>query len=485
MTTARTAAVRRQPSVWPVVVAIGAAAVLWAVSLQKEGYATRYPAVPIAFAAFLGIQLLVPRVRWNSDRVLGPGNVAALLFFLQLVVIPTLFVVSGPILGTLRFRPSDNYINHALLLQVGAYACYTVGYVAWAKPARPKPFLLEPRFTTGVAFYFIAFGAVGVALAFGSMGALVAYFSGQATILTDPEPTTLSSFAAQFLRPFLAYGVIVLWALRVARRQPGARLQPMEAGLIVVAIAASAIYDYNRASAAIPLLALVTAYSRFGRRLSPIRIVALLAVVAFAGFLFGGYRDIYQGTRGGAISESAAGLDHPRPTFADYLQSYGNGPQFWAVIVQEVDRTGTRQSDSVISSAMYPVPELGKAFRNDSAPVEYNALIYGEPEIIDQILGFGAELYWNYGSAGIAIGYFLLGLAVRRFDDGLEAAPDALAAYNWSYCGTWVALMVINSISILSQIVVYFFWPIFAMSAIGYLARSHLLARSNPVEALP
>lgn len=477
MNPARTAAVGRRPSVWPVVAAVCTAAVVWAVSLQKDGYATRYPTVPIAFAVFLGIQLLVPRVRWNTDRVLGPGNIAALLFFLQLVVIPTLFLLSGPILGTLRFRPSDQYINTAMLLQAAAYACYAVGYVAWAKPARPQPFLLELRFTTGVAFCYIAFGALGLALAFRSFGALVNYFSGQASILAVPEPTTIANAAAQFLRPFLAYGVIILWALRIARRRPGARLQPSEAGLVVVAVAASAVYDYNRASAVIPLLALVTAFGLFGRRLSAVRIIAFLGVVAFVGFLFGGYRDIYQGTRGGTISASAAGLDRPRPSFADYLQSYGNGPQFWAVVVQEVDRSGTREGDSVIGSALYPVPALGKSFRNDSAPVEYNALIYGEPEIIDQILGFGAELYWNFGIPGIVVGYFLLGLAVRRFDDCVEAAPDPLAAYNWSYCGTWVALLVINSISILAQIVVYFFWPIFVMSAIGSVARFHMPAR--------
>jgi hypothetical protein len=407
-----------------------------------------------------------------------------MLFFLQLVVIPTLFLDKGPLLGTLRLIPSDQYVNDAVLLQTAAYACYVAGYVAWAKPARPKPFLLETRFTTGVAFCFVALGAVGVALAFRSVGALVAYFSGQASIVVIPEATTLGSAAAQFLRPFLAYGVIMLWALRIARRRPGARLQPMEAGLVVFAIAASAIYDYNRASAVIPLLALVTAYSHFGRRQSPVRLAVFLAILAFVGVLFGAYRTVYLGTRGGAISESAAGLDRPGPTFGDYLQSYGNGPQFWAIIVQEVDRNGTRPGNSVVSSALYPVPVLGKAFRHDSAPVEYNELIYGEPEIIDQILGLGAELYWNFGIPGIVVGYVLLGLAVRRFDDLIDAAPDPLAAYNWSYCGTWVAFMVINSISILSQIVVYFFWPIFVMSAVGYLARSRLPARVHQSDAL-
>ena len=370
MTAVKSVEVRRDPRVSPPVAAVCVAAILWALALPQGGYATRYPAVPISFATFLAIQLLVPRVRWNRDRVLGPGNVAAMLFFLQLVVIPTLLVLSGPFLGTLHFFPADQYVNTAVMLQALAYACYAGGYVAWTKPVRPRPLLLEPGLTTGIAVSFIALGAVGLALSFPSVGALVDYFSGQGDIFDrrarPPWPTRQS----QFLRPFLAYGVIILWAARIARRRPGARLQPLEMGLIVVAIGASATYNYNRGSVVVPLLALVTAYSCFGRRQSPARIVALLAILAVLGFMFGEYRDVYSGTHGGAINPAAAGLDRPGTSFADTLQGYGNGPQFWAVVVQEVDRTGMRHDESIVSSALYPrasarkaLPERKRAYR--------------------------------------------------------------------------------------------------------------------------
>ena len=469
MTAVKSMEVRRHPGVSLPVAAVCVAAILWALALQREGYATRYPAVPISFATFLAIQLLVPRVRWNRDRVFGPGNVAAMLFFLQLVVIPTALVLSGPFLGTLRFFPADQYVNTAVMLQALAYACYAGGYVAWTKPVRPRPFLLEPGLTTGIAVSFIVLGAVGLALAFPSVGALVDYFRGQGDIFEE-GPATLRAAAGQFFRPFLAYGVIMLWAALIARRRPGARLQPLEMGLIVVAIGASATYNYNRASVVIPLLALVTAYSCFGRRQSPARLVALVAILAVVGFMFGEYRDVYAATHGGTINPATAGLDQSGASFADNVQGYGNGPQFSAIIVQEVDRTG--HGDSIVSSVMFPVPTLGKPFRNTSGPIVYNELIYGEPDITDQNLGFVAELYWNFGIPGIVVGYFLLGFAVRRFDDRIEVAPDALASYTWSYCGIWVALLVIHSISVLAQIITYFFWPAFAMFIITYLAGS-------------
>jgi hypothetical protein len=33
-----------------------------------------------------------------------------------------------------------------------------------------------------------------------------------------------------------------------------------------------------------------------------------------------------------------------------------------------------------------------------------------------------------------------------------------------------VALLAINSISVLAQIIIYFFWPVFAMFVVAYLA---------------
>jgi hypothetical protein len=482
MSAVKSVPVRRYPLVAPAVAAVCVAVILWALAVPHGGYASRYPAVPISLATFLLIQLLVPRVRWNTDRVLGPGNIAVLLFALQLVIIPTLLVLAGPYPGTLGFIPADKYVNTALMLQVLAYVCYAGGYVAWTKPVRPRPLLLEPEVTTGTAISFVSLGAVGLALAFPSVGALIDYFSGHGDIFDTGGPATLADAASTFLRPFLPYGVIIFWSARIARRRPGARMRPLEMGLMLVAIGASATYNYNRGSVVVPLLALVTAYSCFGRRQSAARIMAVLAILAGVGFMFGEYRDFYSGTHGGAINPADVGLDRPDESFVDNLQIYANGPQFWALVVQEVDRTGTRDGESIVSSALSPVPVVGKSFRHTSGPTAYNELIYAQPDISDQILGFGAELYWSFGIPGIVVGYLLLGFAVRRFDDRVEAAPDALASYSWSYCGIWVALLVINSISVLTQIITYFFWPIFAMFVVSYLTRSRTIAGSRDME---
>lgn len=450
------------------VVLVCVATVVWTIAHQRGLPATRFPAAPAALVTFLTVQIAVPRARWNRERALGPGNVALMLFTLQLVVLPAVLVLQGPSMGALRIMPPDRYINIALLMQALAYVAYAVGLIAARESVRASELAPPANRVARTAAAYIGLGGLGLALAFPSLGELVAYFSGQGDVFTEQGPATLSGAASTFLRPFLAYGFIIVWAVLLSRRRRGRRPAMAEIALVVLAIAASATYGYNRGSVVVPALALYTAYSAFGRRQPPVRIAALLLVLAVAGFAFGQYRSVYTGTEGGRIDAAAAGLDGPGATVLDTLQLYGNGAQFWATVVQDVDTAGLRHGETLVGSVLLPVPVLGRPFRVDSGPKAYNQLIYGESGIEDQILGFGAELYWNFGVPAVILGYLVLGLAVRRLDDLAARARDPLACYSWSYCGIWVALISINSLSVLAQIVVYFFWPVLVM---WFLAR--------------
>lgn len=463
---------RRVTPVWPVVIVVGAAAVLYVWTHQWGAPVMRLSAVPISFAAFLAVQIAVPRARWNSERAFGPGNVALLLFAMQLVVVPSLFLIAGPAQGALRVMPPAQYINTALLLQALAYVCFSLGYVARSS-TRKSPALLGPHgIRTAVAVAFVAVGALGIALAFPTLGELIDYFAGRGDVFLVAGPSTLSDAAASFLQPFLAYGLVVLWASRIVQRRPGQRVTAAELALAAAVLAASGVYSYNRAAVVVPLLALLTAYGRFGRRLPVWRVVVVAALLAALAFEFGQYRAEYIGTQGGRFNATEAGLTGPEEQFTDTVQVYANGAQFWALTVQDADRFGLRDGRTLLGSALLPVPVLGRPFRTESGPTAYNELVYGRADTADQILGFGAELYWNLGLPGLALGYAILGGVVRRFDDLVGDAPDPLAAYTWSYAGVWVALLVINSLSVIAQIAVYFAWPIIAVLLLARLGVS-------------
>jgi hypothetical protein len=407
-----------------------------------------------------------PRLRWNRDLLLGPGNAALLLFALQLVVVPATLVVSGPTTGVLKALPPDRFVNAALLLQALAYVCYAFGYSPAVRPAPPQRWLPSPETAPTVVAAFLGLGVIGLALTFRSLGALGDYFTGRGAIVAEVHATTVGDAAGTFLRQFAYYGFVIMWASYLARRPPGRRVSPREATVALLAVAAAATYDYNRTTVLLVIIGLLTAYHRFGRRFSPVKLTVALLVLALAAFEFGQYRTVYLGTQGGRISAADANLDRPPPSFTDTLQVYANGPQFWALTVAEVDRGGMLMGHTLLGSLLQPVPVLGKPFRADSGVARYNELIYHRTGIADQNLAFGAELYWNFGLAGVALGYVLLGLLVRRLDDRATVAADPLATYSWSYCGVWVALLTINSISVVDQAAVYFSWPILVMRVV-------------------
>ncbi|OLT14212.1 hypothetical protein BJF78_19610 [Pseudonocardia sp. CNS-139] len=416
----------------------------------------------MSFAVFVAVQFAVPRARWNGTRAFGPGNIAMLLFTVQLLVLPVLLATGGPSDGDLLVVPEDHAINVAMMLQALAYAGYAAGYAIPAPVPRPSRLIGSPSRMAWYAGLFLAVGLFGLVLAFPTPGDLIAYFSGQGDVFLTEGPSTLGDAAASFFRPFLPFAILIVLAVRIARREPRT-LTLGDVALGVLAVLASATNDYNRASVAVPVLALLTAYSCTVRRLKMAHVVVAALLLVGLAYQFGEYRSVYMATQGGRISATDAGITGQDSGFLDSLQLYANGPQFWGTVVQEVELSGYRGGETLVGSALLPVPVLGEPYRADSGPVEYNKLIYGRPGVDDQVIGFGAELYWNFGAPAVALGYLLLGLGVRRFDDLLSGTRDPLASYCWAYCGIWLALLTINSISVVSQIAVYFGWPVLAL----------------------
>jgi len=470
------ATTRRRP-VAAVVIAVDVAVLLWAVSAGFGSHDLRFPAIPVAQLTFLSVQLAFPHLRWDRDHVLGPANVAFLLFALQLVVVPTLISVGGLYQGQLRSAPADVYVNVAILLQAIGYLSYALGYSLAKGTRRPARWWERDPLVVPLAWSFISIGLLGVILRFHSIGAIVAYFSGHGDIF-DSAAASLSDAAGTFLRPFAPYGLIAVWCVRLVRRRNGERLSLwVDLALIAAAMAVSATYNYNRGAVVVPIIALLATYSLHARRLRASTVAVVGLIGAVLAFQFGSYRAIYAGTLGGTVTKEQANLAGGGPSLVDEVQVYGNGPQFWAVAIADTDRGRFLLGETIVGSIMLPVPVLGKPFRSSSGPVRYNALVYRQGNVADQILATGAELYWNFGVAGIAVGYALLGWIVRRFNERSREASDALATYTYSYIGVWLALSAINSLSVMAQVLVYFLWPAY----VTMLLR-HRQARHGPVE---
>ena len=333
-----------------------------------------------------------------------------------------------------------------------------------------------------IAWCFVAIGLIGVVLHFPSLSTVANYFSGRGDVF-DASSASLADAAGTFLRPFASYGLIALWCVRLARRRRGQRLSMwMDLALVLGALAVSATFNYNRAAVVVPVIALVATFSLHARRL-PGGVIAIIGLIVLVlAFQFGSYRTIYVGTLGGTVTREQANLTADESSLGDHVQVYGNGPQFWAVTVADADRRQFLLGRTIVGSVMLPVPILGKPFRSSSGTTEYNALVYGQSGVQDQILAVGAELYWNFGVPGVVAGYLLLGWVVRRLDERSRVASDPLETYTFCFMGVWFVLSVINSISVLAQILVYFLWPAYVTMLVR---RRRAPARLQAGDAVP
>lgn len=457
MTTALTTPPRR--SFAAVVIAVDVGVLLWAVSTRFGSGDLRFPAIPVAQLTFLAVQLAFPQLRWSRDHILGPANMALVLFGLQLVVIPTIISISGLYQGQLSSPPADTYVNLAMLLQAAGYVGYALGHFLAARARRSRSWSEDDPQLVPLAWCFVAIGLIGIVLRFPSLTTVVDYFSGRGDVF-DSSSASLADAAGTFLRPFASYGLIALWCVRLAGRRRGRRLSAWgDVALLLGALAVSATFNYNRAAVVVPIIALVVTYSLHRRRLRAGAIAVIGLILLVLTLQFGNYRAIYVGTLGGTVTREQANLTSGEPSAGDLIQLYGNGPQFWAVTIVAADRGQFLLGRTIVGSVMLPVPVLGKPFRSSSGPAVYNELVYGQTGVEDQILAAGAELYWNFGVAGVAAGYLLLGWVVRRLDERSRVTSDPLETYTFCFLGAWFVLAMINSISVLMQILVYFLWP--------------------------
>jgi len=436
------------------------------------------PAGAASIAAFIIVPLLWPQCRPNAFNLLCPANVALLVFWWQLVLNPLLIGFFGFSSGSLPALPSVAAINSALVLNVVGYAAFCISYSYVRTPGRAGELahhpVTDPCLAGGgegmslLVVLYAALGLLGLFLAFPSIHAFIDFVTDPALQRAyETQPTTLGTAAANFLRPFLGFALVLAWSLWLSRRRatvPGPAFALVTVGLILCLVVVN--FRYNRGSIAAPLIALAAAYSAHVRRLSLPVVTLASGGLLFVALVFGSYRastvPMSEFLASDAEPAVAAGVSGA----PELLQVYGSAPQFSAFLMER-NESELSWGRTVLSSALYPVPVVGKPFRETSGVTVYNMLIYGTPEILDQVVPYEAEFFLDFHIPGVIIGYALLGIVFGHFQRRFETAPHAIETYSWLIMSVW--LIFPGSVPVASQIYVYFLWPIY-----GYMALKRL-----------
>ena len=115
----------------------------------------------------------------------------------------------------------------------------------------------------------------------------------------------------------------------------------------------------------------------------------------------------------------------------EMFQVYGGAPQFLGFFLEMGEWGANPQWGRVIaSSALAPLPILGKPFRESSGNAIYNRFIYGTLDVQDQIAPFQGETFLDFHLPGLLVGFGLLGWLAFR----LQMAFEYLSLFLRDFC---------------------------------------------------
>ncbi|MBY0508266.1 MAG: hypothetical protein K2X03_30415 [Bryobacteraceae bacterium] len=446
----------------------------------------RLPIALLSSSVYALMTWLFPRCRWRREHYFCPVNVALGLFLLKLVVGPILIMLTGPESSVLSILPTYSTMQGAILIDVIAYVAFCLGLTYAPREFRmPRSSALSSALlhspSQSFIWLFAVVGIFGFVSAFDSIPRLVEYFvdPAQSAITQQDLEGTWQGLLGTVLRPFFAFSLIAWWA-RTADHASGA-LRPALTGFVAALgiTLANITFSFNRAAFMFPLLCLAAVYNARIRRIPFGFTTAGLAMLLPVLIAIGAYRS-------GENTSNTATQASSFIEISENLQAYGGGPQFTGLFY---DRIGWSErpfgGSTLLASVMSPVPVLGKGFRESSGPALFNAALDRGPGVEDQIIPFATELFANFHLPGVIAGFALLAYLLSQAELWFSAARSTFTAFAIQYAALWAAMLAAWSAAIYSQILIYFFLPIyFYLGYLGALTWLKSFNRRSPLGAI-
>jgi hypothetical protein len=419
------------------------------------------------------MQWLMPKGRFRTDHYFSPVNIALSLLFLKLFLAPILAMLVGVTNDLFVRVPSRDSMNLAVVIDLLAYVAFCVGLAITPESRSSRDAASSTMVTDAfvdqpgplLAMIFAVVGLLGFFLAFGSPARLFEYFlePSAVTELQQEFDGNWRGFLGILLRPFLAFALVAWWA-RSADRPRNGRASwavPMLTGAIacVGIVVTNMTFSFNRAAFVFPVLALVAVFNSRVRRIPLLATVGAFAVVLPLLFALGNYRAKMMAPK---IAGDGSAFETTLRETSDTVQSYSGGPPLAGLFFEETGG-GARLfgGSTLVASALSPIPILGKGFRDSNGSAIYNQALYGVEGFEDQIIPLSAELFVNFHSAGVVVGFLLLGIAIGRAELRFSAAGSSFGAFAIQYISIWGAMLCVWSLSVFSQIAFYFLGPIY------------------------
>ena len=433
--------------------------------------------LPSVSVGVYGLTLLfLPKYRPLLRMPLCPINFAHFIIAIKFVIMPLNIVVAGLKIGDLPGEPSITSMLKALMLSCLLLVSFAIGFSlsrnvqatgAYNLPlAHEGERMREGNLAFGVCCLLI--GLIGMYLAFPDPNALLAYYlnppklPGLATSGFSAMPQQVVS---SLFRPFLPFGLIICWSAYLGRPRVEQSVLLRASVTVVTAVLMALVflsYSFNRGSFVFPLVALVASYSRHVAYISAKRLLVFALLTWLPLAFVGTYRSSpYSLTQ--LLEEDTLRSELSGNTNSSLiLQEYAAGPQFQAYFFDSFDwNPPLTYGRTSLSSLLYPVPVLGKPFRQYSGVIAYNQVLRGH-YILDSVVPFETELFCDFHIVGVLCGGLLFGAVIKRFQNAFEESRGKIDTYISQYMSMWVIFLFVGGVSVVSQIFIVFMWPIYA-----------------------
>ncbi|WP_446219620.1 O-antigen polymerase [Micromonospora sp. IBHARD004] len=439
---------------------------------------TPYPAAAISAVVYFVILLVVPAAR-PVTPLLAPRNVCLAVWFLVMVALPAIINVVPPSANTLPYIPPHRTINGAILLNTLAYVAFFVGASCVLSRAgdgssgtpvgRPIRQRRHPqRSLKGLITGFAAVGIIGVVARVGTVGQALAYFQGRIDGKQLENVSALRGLVAAIGPPFLSFAFVLL--IEQLRRSGSLTLSKIALPLVGV-IAPVSLYSYNRTAVVVPVIAIFAAYGLLAlTSRKALTILVLVGLLVFA-YKMGDTRREILATEGGRYSLAEVGLeDEPATSLLETIQVYGQSPQFPAFALEST-LPQHYPGQSLVSSALSPIPALGRPYRDSSGDAMYNRAIYGTSDNNDQILPLAVEAWWSLGPPGVLLIFGIFGALLEVVQRRFSRRTSFAGAYGLAVIGVWLSFTPIVSMLVISQLFIYFSLPLLTFKLLAGGAR--------------
>ena len=459
-----------------------------------------FPSLALLPAASVGVYgltlLFLPKYRPLRAMPLCPINLAHVIILLKFVIMPLSIVALGLEIAELPAEPSISSMLKALLLSCLLLVSFAAGFslhravnTSHAYNSRTtQGHQWERKSKGGLAFGVscILIGLIGMYFAFPDLYSLWEYYlrpPQQSGLAISAVSATPQQVISGLLRPFLPFGLILLWGAYVSRPSIK-RSIPLRTAATVVTAALIAIvlltYSYNRGSFVFPIVALAASYSRHVAHVRAKALLVLALLLWLPMTLIAAYRSsTYALTQ--LLGEDNVRSDLTgRVNSTAALQVYAAGPQFEAYFLDSFNWSPPlTYGKAIVSSLLYPVPVLGKPFREDSGVIAYNRVLRG-PNNLDAVVPFEVELFCDFHILGVMCGGLLFGAAIKRFQNAFVKSRDKTDTYSCQYMSMWLLYLFVGGVSVVSQIFIVFMWPIYVYKVVCMCKRD-----SSPMPAVP